>query len=86
MRLRPHRQEVASGAGGEGPQEARGSAEPAVGREGRAHWRQEARGNWEGQARKKVYALGKAGGGQMWLRPQSHAHLAKYSRALAHMT
>ena len=38
----------------EGPQEARGSAEPAVGREGRAH--QEARGNGEGKAHRKVYA------------------------------
>ena len=58
MRLRPHRQEAGSGAGGEGPQEARGSAEPAVGREGRAHGRQEARGNGEGKAHRKVYAGG----------------------------
>ena len=60
MRLRPHRQEAGSGAGGEGPQEARGSAEPAVGREGRAHGRQEARGNGEGKAHRKVYAAGKS--------------------------
>ena len=57
---------------------------PAVGREGRAHGRQEARGNGEGKAHRKVYA--EARSGQMRLRPQNHAYLAKYSRALAYMT
>ena len=85
MRLRPHRQEAGSGAGGPtGGERERGAGSGAGGEGPR-----EAGGEreWGGEGTQEgVCWVGKAGGGQMWLRPQSHAHLAKYSRALAYMT